>query len=197
MAEYGTFEATESERVPSDLLHSGRRSTDAIDRLHAHGVVDDAARDRRRPWRWRSFGSTGTAPPPRGRSRTTTSAPSTGRVGQPRIDELPGRHLRVDMAQPLAPASAFYLLEPRSRRRLGRTGTFSTRLCATRRSTRLSGPGTDGSRMPRPSCAWNRQSAGRRRRRAPIPRGGVAGVPFFVSLVASIGPISNTFSRLV
>ena len=109
MPEYGTFAATDSERVPSAYFIPPSL-TDAIDRLRAHGVklttlsgamtlrVEEFSIER---------SEAAAQPFQNHRERTLT-----GRW-TPVEREVPAGTLRVDMRQPLA-RLAFYLIEPRS-----------------------------------------------------------------------------------
>ncbi len=109
MPEYGTFKATETERVPS-AYYVPAELTKAVDNLRAHGVADDAAQDRAdRPDR----AVHDPDEQPRGRAfEGHNERTLTGTWGAAER-ELPAGTLRIDMKQPLA-RLAFYLIEPRS-----------------------------------------------------------------------------------
>jgi hypothetical protein len=109
MPEYGTFKATETERVPSAYYLSPNLH-DAIARLEAHGV------------RMTALQATATIPVEEFHIDSSEAAARefqnhrertlTGRwIATER--QVPAGTLRVDLAQPLA-RLAFYLLEPRS-----------------------------------------------------------------------------------
>jgi hypothetical protein len=109
MAEYGTFKATETERVPA-AYYVPAELTKAIDNLRAHGIVMTPLKTALtvqieqftiqtnkvadRPFEQHS-------------ERTLTGTWGPG------DRELPAGTLRIDMKQPLA-RLAFYLIEPRS-----------------------------------------------------------------------------------
>jgi hypothetical protein len=109
MPEYGTFKATETERVPSAYYVPGRL-TRAIENLKAHGIVMTPLKTAQTvqieqftiqtsELSERAF---------EGHNERTL----TGSWG-PADTELPAGTWRIDMKQPLA-RLAFYLLEPRS-----------------------------------------------------------------------------------
>ena len=109
MAEYGTFKATLTERVPSAYFIPSALA-DAIDRLQAHGIVATPLTTATTVAveEFRIDGSAAAARPFQNHSeRTLKGAWVTA------DRELPAGTLRVDMTQPLA-RLAFYLLEPRS-----------------------------------------------------------------------------------
>ena len=109
MAEYGTFRATETERVPA-AYYVPAWLGEALDRLRAHGIrLTEVRREVRIRVEEFSITSTDLAPEPfqNHRERTVTGAWKTAR----RVI-APGS-FRVDMTQPLA-RLAFYLIEPRS-----------------------------------------------------------------------------------
>ncbi|MEO7272201.1 MAG: M14 family metallopeptidase, partial [Vicinamibacterales bacterium] len=109
MAEYGTFKATETERVPS-AYYIPAELTKAIDNLRAHGVVMTPLKTPQTVQIEQFTIQTNTLAErvfEKHNERTLT-----GTWG-PADRELPAGTLRVDMKQPLA-RLAFYLIEPRS-----------------------------------------------------------------------------------
>lgn len=109
MAEYGTFKATEIERVPAAYFVPAGL-TDAIDRLKAHGIAAVPLK------------AATTVQVEEFRIDASEAAPSPFQKHNERRlkgswvaaeRELPAGSLRVEMRQPLA-RLAFYLLEPRS-----------------------------------------------------------------------------------
>ena len=109
MAEYGTFKATETERVPSAYFVSPGL-VDAVDRLKAHGIVMTplGAPAKLAAEEFRIEGSEAAAQPFQNHRERTLKG-LWGAADR----EVPAGTLRVDMTQPLA-RLAFYLLEPRS-----------------------------------------------------------------------------------
>ena len=109
MVEYGTFKATETERVPS-AYYVPAGATGAIDRLRAHGIsmTPLARAERVQIEAFRIDGSALAAREFQGHKERTIEGAWTAAER-----ELPAGTLRVDMKQPLA-RLAFYLLEPRS-----------------------------------------------------------------------------------
>lgn len=109
MAEYGTFKAAETERVPAAYFVPPQL-TGVVDRLRAHGVVstplDRATTVAVDEFRIESS-QTATKPFQGHNERTLTGA----WVASERL--IPAGTLEVQMTQPLA-RLAFYLLEPRS-----------------------------------------------------------------------------------
>jgi hypothetical protein len=109
MAEYGTFKATETGRVPSAYFVPPSL-VDAIDRLSAHGISLSPLKTAQTvPVEEFRIDASETAANPfqNHKERTLKGA----WVAAER--ELPAGTLRVEMSQPLA-RLAFYLLEPRS-----------------------------------------------------------------------------------
>jgi hypothetical protein len=109
MAEYGTFKATLTERVPSAYFIPPQLA-DAIDRLHAHGIVTTPLKSATTVAveEFRIDASEAAAQPFQNhQERTLKGAWVAGER------PLPAGTLRVEMTQPLA-RLAFYLLEPRS-----------------------------------------------------------------------------------
>lgn len=109
MAEYGTFKATDTERMPSAYFVPVQLA-DAIDRLKAHGIVATPlkAATTLPVEEFRIDASVAAA----GRFENHTERTLKGAwVAAER--QLPAGTLRVEMTQPLA-RLAFYLLEPRS-----------------------------------------------------------------------------------
>ena len=109
MAEYGTFKATETERVPAAYFVPAQL-TDAIDRLKAHGIAATplkaaAALDVEE---FRIDASETAASPFQNHNERSLKGAWIQAERQ-----VPAGTLRVDMTQPLA-RLAFYLLEPRS-----------------------------------------------------------------------------------
>ncbi len=109
MAEYGTFKATETERVPSSYFVPAQL-TAAIDRLRAHGIVATPLTNDL-PVTLEEFridaNETAARPFQNHHERTLKGA------WVPTERKLQAGTLRVEMTQPLA-RLAFYLLEPRS-----------------------------------------------------------------------------------
>jgi Zinc carboxypeptidase len=108
MPEYGTFKATETERVPS-AYYLPWALTDVVDRLHAHGIIMTPVASRNVQIEEFHIQTNELAPREFQGHRERTL---TGTWG-PAERQLPVGTLRVDMKQPLA-RLAFYLLEPRS-----------------------------------------------------------------------------------
>jgi hypothetical protein len=108
MAEYGTFKATEVERVPS-AYYVPPDLTKAIDRLRAHGIVMTPLKVAQ-TIQMEEFRITGNE---LGREFQGHQERTLKGTWTPSEHELPAGTLRVDMKQPLA-RLAFYLLEPRS-----------------------------------------------------------------------------------
>ena len=109
MAEYGTFAATETARVPAAYFVP-THLVDVVDRLTAHGVsvvplktASDVELEE-----FRIDGSEAAETPFQNHKERTLRG-----AWVPATKELPAGTLRVDMTQPLA-RLAFYLLEPRS-----------------------------------------------------------------------------------
>ena len=107
-AEYGTFKATETERVPAAYFVPPQL-TAVVDRLRAHGVRSTAVKSATNvaieEFR---IDSSQTARPFQGHNERTLTGAWVGAERQ-----IPAGTLQVEMAQPLA-RLAFYLLEPRS-----------------------------------------------------------------------------------
>ncbi len=109
MAEYGTFKATLTERVPSAYFIPPQLA-DAIDRLHAHGIVTTPLKSATTVAveEFRIDASEAAAQPFQNHQERTLKGAWVA-AERP----LPAGTLRVEMTQPLA-RLAFYLLEPRS-----------------------------------------------------------------------------------
>jgi hypothetical protein len=109
MPEYGTFRATETERVPAAYFIPPSLA-DAVDRLRAHGIrVTEQRADTMMKVEEFAIESSELAAKPFQNHRERTI---TGRwIAAER--KIPAGTLRVDMTQPLA-RLAFYLIEPRS-----------------------------------------------------------------------------------
>lgn len=109
MVEYGTFEATETERVPS-TYYIPADLTAAIDHLRAHGVrlrtLDTPAKVAVEEFQ--ITGNTQAERPFEGHNERTLEG-----KWAPAERELPAGTVVVDMSQPLG-RLAFYLIEPRS-----------------------------------------------------------------------------------
>jgi hypothetical protein len=109
MAEYGTFKAAETERVPAAYFVPAQL-TDAIDRLQAHGIVATPLQAATTvPIEEFRIDASETAARPFQNHNERTLKGSW----RPSERQLPASTLRVEMTQPLA-RLAFYLLEPRS-----------------------------------------------------------------------------------
>jgi hypothetical protein len=108
MPEYGTFKATETERVPS-VYYLPATLTKAIDHLRAHGVRATPLA-RATTVRLEQFQITGSAVAEEFQGHRERTLQGTWVAAE---RQLPAGTLRVDMTQPLA-RLAFYLLEPRS-----------------------------------------------------------------------------------
>jgi hypothetical protein len=109
MAEYGTFKASETERVPS-AYYVAAGLTKAIENLRAHGIVMTPLKTAQTVQieQFTIQSSTLSERVFEGHKERTL----TGSWG-PSDRELPAGTLRIDMKQPLA-RLAFYLIEPRS-----------------------------------------------------------------------------------
>jgi hypothetical protein len=109
MPEYGTFEATETERVPS-TYYIPAHLTGALDKLRAHGVQTSTLAKAARVT-VEEFQITGNTAAPREfqahRERTLEGKWVPSEV------ELPAGTVQVETSQPLG-RLAFYLIEPRS-----------------------------------------------------------------------------------
>ena len=109
MPEYGTFKATETERVPAAYFVPPSL-TDAVDRLRAHGIrmteLGEAATMNLEEFTIESS-ELAAKPFQNHRERTVTGKWTEA------ARTIPAGTLRVDMTQPLA-RLAFYLIEPRS-----------------------------------------------------------------------------------
>jgi hypothetical protein len=109
MAEYGTFKATQTERVPSAYLVPPQLA-DVIDRLGVHGIATTPL-NAEAPMAVEEFrieASEAASRPFQNHHERTLKGTWVAAERQ-----LPAGTLRVDMTQPLA-RLAFYLLEPRS-----------------------------------------------------------------------------------
>jgi hypothetical protein len=109
MVEYGTFEATESERVPS-TYYIPANLTKAIDHLHAHGIRTTTVS---KPVKVmvEEFQITGNTVAARAFEGHTERTLEGQWVAAER--DLPAGTVQVDISQPLG-RLAFYLIEPRS-----------------------------------------------------------------------------------
>jgi hypothetical protein len=109
VADYSTFKATHTERVPSAYYVPSNLAV-VLERLAAHGVKMTALRapEKVPVEEFQIAGSTAAERPFQGRNERTL----TGSWGASER-QLPAGTLRIDMTQPLA-RLAFYLLEPRS-----------------------------------------------------------------------------------
>jgi len=108
MPEYGTFKATETERVPSSY-YLPATLTKALEHLRAHGVRA-APLPRAATLRIEEFQITGSALAQEFQGHKERTLQGTWVAAE---RELPAGTIRIDMAQPLA-RLAFYLIEPRS-----------------------------------------------------------------------------------
>jgi Zinc carboxypeptidase len=108
MPEYGTFKATETERVPS-AYYVPPGLTNAIDRLRAHGIMMTPLKAAQ-AMQVEEFRIEGTelAREFQGHKERSITGAWTAAERQ-----LPAGTIRIDLKQPLA-RLAFYLLEPRS-----------------------------------------------------------------------------------
>jgi hypothetical protein len=108
MPEYGTFKATETERVPS-AYYVPPGLTNAIDRLRAHGIMMTPLKAAQ-TMQVEEFRIEGTelAREFQGHKERSITGAWTAAERQ-----LPAGTIRIDLKQPLA-RLAFYLLEPRS-----------------------------------------------------------------------------------
>jgi len=109
MPEYGTFKATETERVPS-AYYVPASLTKAIDNLRAHGIMMTPLKTAQTVQIEQFTIQTNTLAERAFEQHTERTL--TGAWG-PADRELPAGTLRIDMKQPLA-RLAFYLIEPRS-----------------------------------------------------------------------------------
>ena len=136
MPEYGTFKATDTERVPS-IYYVPAALTKAIDHLRAHGVRTTPLA-RAATVRIEEFQISGSAVAQEFQGHKERTLEGTWVAAE---RQLPAGTLRVDMTQPLA-RLAFYLIEPRSDDGLVDWNILDER-SATRRSFRSCGRGTE------------------------------------------------------
>jgi hypothetical protein len=108
MPEYGTFKATETERVPS-AYYVPATLTKAVEHLKAHGVLATPL-TRAATVRIEEFRITGSAVAQEYQGHAERTLQGAWAAEERR---LPAGTLRIDMTQPLA-RLAFYLIEPRS-----------------------------------------------------------------------------------
>jgi hypothetical protein len=109
MAEYGTFRATESERVPAAYFVPPSL-TEALDRLRAHGIrLTEVRTPRAANVEEFAIEASDMASQPFQNHRERTLKGTW----RPARRQITAGTLRVDMTQPLA-RLAFYLVEPRS-----------------------------------------------------------------------------------
>jgi hypothetical protein len=108
MPEYGTFKATETERVPS-AYYVPATLTKAVEHLKAHGVLATPL-TRAATVRIEEFRITGSAVAQEYQGHAERTLQGAWAAEERR---LPTGTLRIDMTQPLA-RLAFYLIEPRS-----------------------------------------------------------------------------------
>jgi hypothetical protein len=109
MPEYGTFKATETERVPS-AYYIPAELTKAVDNLRAHGVVMTPLKTAQTVQIEQFTIQTSVLSERKFEGHNERTLTGTWGPGE---RELPAGTLRVDMRQPLA-RLAFYLIEPRS-----------------------------------------------------------------------------------
>ena len=109
MPEYGTFKATETERVPS-AYYVPAELTKAVDNLRAHGIVMTPLKTAQTVQIEQFTIETSSLSERAFEGHNERTLTGTWDAAE---RELPAGTLRIDMKQPLA-RLAFYLIEPRS-----------------------------------------------------------------------------------